>query len=187
MKLIVLGLDAMNIKLVRAHQKEMPVMNKMLDEDAHGILESIFPPFTGPAWVSFQTGKDVGNHGLLNFYKYDENLKLSLASGTDVKVKTFYEYLDDYGNQSTPIWIPESWVESAREKGVQTEQVSRDKIFSLMEPYKPPTAKELAIERALNVLKEVMPIIDEDSLKRIRNRLANDASFAAAIRKAKLE
>ncbi len=106
MKLIILGLDAMNIPLVRRHPKEMPNLNRLLDEGAVGVLKSIIPPFTGPAWVSFQTGKKVGNHGLLNFYKYDENLNLSLANGNDVKEKPFYAYCDEYGKKCFVMNLP---------------------------------------------------------------------------------
>ncbi len=94
MKLIILGLDALNAKLIEKHKEEMPTLYSHLKNDASGPLRTTVPYFTGPTWTSFQTGKTVGNHGIVNFLKYDEEFKLRIISSDDIKEKTFYEYAD---------------------------------------------------------------------------------------------
>jgi len=106
MKLIVLGLDAMNIPLVRKLSSEMPTLNRLLDEGASGILESVIPPFTGATWVSFQTGKNIGKHGILGFFKYDNDFNIQLTSGKDLKEKPFYVYCNEYGKKCFVMNLP---------------------------------------------------------------------------------
>ena len=95
MKVIVLGLDALNHELIEKHPKEMPALYRHLNEDTQGRLKTTVPYYTGPTWTSFQTGKKVGNHGIINFLKYDADFNLKLLSGLDIKEKTFYEAADE--------------------------------------------------------------------------------------------
>ncbi len=106
MKQIILGLDAMNIPLVKKLPVEMPILNRLLQEGAAGTLKSVIPPFTGATWVSFQTGKDIGKHGILGFFKYDDNFNIQLTSGVDLKEKPFYAYCDEYGKKCFIMNLP---------------------------------------------------------------------------------
>ena len=49
------------------------------------------------------------------------------------------------------------------------------------------SAKDVAIEQALRVIHDVLPDMDDSLLNLLKNRLANDALFSDAIRKAKTE
>lgn len=95
MKLIILGLDALNHKIIETCKKEMPTLYRHLKNDTQGILKTTIPYFTGPTWTSFQTGKNISGHGVANFFKYDQNLNLKLVSGEDIKEKTFYELAEE--------------------------------------------------------------------------------------------
>ena len=86
-----------------------------------------------------------------------------------------------------PKWVPETWVAAAKKKGVQVEQLERDDLLSALETHKPPTAKAQVIDQALRVLKEVVPTIDDEMVRRMSNRLNNDSLFAKAVRSAKSE
>jgi hypothetical protein len=86
-----------------------------------------------------------------------------------------------------PLWVPEAWVSAAREKGVEVGELERARALSILEAHRPPTAKAQLIEQVLRVLTDVLPSIDDETLKRIRNRLNNDSLFAKAIRSAKSE
>ena len=95
MKLIILGIDALNHELINKCKEIMPNLHGHLHKDCAGILETTLPYFTGPTWVSFQTGKNVANHGFVNFFNYDEDMNISLATGNNLKENTFYELADD--------------------------------------------------------------------------------------------
>ncbi|MFH1275559.1 MAG: alkaline phosphatase family protein [Candidatus Woesearchaeota archaeon] len=95
MALIILGLDAMNQRLITKCKEQMPTLYKHLEEDTQGYLRTTIPYFTGSTWTSLQTGKKPANHGIINFFKYDKNLNLKLSTGDDIKEKSFYELVDE--------------------------------------------------------------------------------------------
>jgi hypothetical protein len=87
----------------------------------------------------------------------------------------------------SPIWIPTSWVENARKKGIRLEELPNIDLSAELEPYKPKTAKEQTVEQVKRVLLELVPDLDKNILKKLGNRLANDELFSIAIRSAKSE
>jgi len=91
MKLIILGLDALNYQLIEKCKEEMPTLYNHLKNDTQGKLRTTIPYFTGPTWTSFQTGKNISNHGVANFFKYDPDLNPILISSKDIQEATFYE------------------------------------------------------------------------------------------------
>jgi hypothetical protein len=97
------------------------------------------------------------------------------------------QYLDPGEPSYGPVWVPESCVTAARQRGVELERLERDKVSSTLEVYRPTPAKIQVIEQVLRVLREVLATIDKDTLTRIKNRLGNDSLFAKAVRSAKAE
>jgi hypothetical protein len=97
------------------------------------------------------------------------------------------QYLDAGEPSYGPVWVPETLVSAAKERGVEVERLERDKVASTLEAHRPPPAKTQVIDQMLRVLKEVVPTTDEDTLTRIKNRLGNDSLFAKAVRSAKAE
>ncbi len=97
MKVIIVGLDALNMQLVEKCKEEMPNIYRHMNEGCSGTLRTVFPYFTGSTWSSFQTGKKIGNHGIFNYYKFNKNLEPSFFTGSDLKEKCFYEYFDEEG------------------------------------------------------------------------------------------
>ena len=49
----------------------MPNLARLRSEGCWGDLRSTIPPFTAPAWSTFMTGKDPGQHGVLSFFRQD--------------------------------------------------------------------------------------------------------------------
>jgi hypothetical protein len=88
---------------------------------------------------------------------------------------------------NSPNWFPESWVNAAKEKGIQLDTVQLDDLPLVLKSCKPKEVKELAIEQVIRVIHEVLPDIDEANLSRLGKRLANDALFKGVIRKGKME
>jgi len=84
LRIFVIGLDGFNLNLLKL--RECKTLNELYKNSASGICKS-YPPFTAPAWVSFQTGMNVGSHGIFGF------LDKHIYSGNDIKALTFYEIL----------------------------------------------------------------------------------------------
>lgn len=68
-KVLVLGLDGCTFDLLDPWMEEglLPNLRKIRAEGVSGILKSSFPPVTGPAWISFMTGKNPGKHSIYEF------------------------------------------------------------------------------------------------------------------------
>jgi len=106
MKLIILGLDGMNLFLAEKCKKEMPNLNNLLQNGASGNLISTYPPMTDPAWTSLQTGKNIGNHGTISFCNYDKNLNLQIHDAENLEEDTFYEILKSKGKNCFIMNVP---------------------------------------------------------------------------------
>jgi predicted AlkP superfamily phosphohydrolase/phosphomutase len=104
----VLGLDGATFDLIeRFKYYELPNIKKMMKEGVWGKLESTLPPITGPAWVSFATGKNPGKHGCYDFVLPKESLgKLKTITSKDIKAKTFYEILNENGKECIIVNLP---------------------------------------------------------------------------------
>lgn len=66
MKLAVVGLDGLSENMISHCRDELPVIDDLLTNGAGGTLRSTLPPVTLPAWTTFSTGKNPGQHGLYN-------------------------------------------------------------------------------------------------------------------------
>lgn len=88
---IVVGLDGLSPMLL-----DLPEAENMAAKYAEngGRLRSTFPPTTGPAWSSFQTGKNPENHGVTSLIKIEERdgeYATSQYSSVDLEGETLYE------------------------------------------------------------------------------------------------
>lgn len=69
LKVVVIGLDGGTFDLIQpwAEAGLLPTFDRLMKEGAWGRLRSTMPPITAPAWASFATGKNPGQHGLIDF------------------------------------------------------------------------------------------------------------------------
>ncbi len=68
-RVFVVGLDGASFDLIEPWVTEgkLPTLARLMAEGTHGVLRSVIPPVTIPAWASFLTGKTPGKHGLFSF------------------------------------------------------------------------------------------------------------------------
>ena len=61
-RVLIVGLDGATFDLIRpwAVQGLLPRFQRIMAEGAWGPLRTVIPPLTGPAWISFMTGKNPG-------------------------------------------------------------------------------------------------------------------------------
>lgn len=111
-KCIVIGLDGATFELINPliGMGKLPTIKKMMAEGVHAVLKSTIPPLTGPAWVSFATGKNPGKHGCYDFELAKNSLdQIEMISSKDINGDTFYEVLDRGGKKCTLINLPCSY------------------------------------------------------------------------------
>lgn len=113
-KVLLIGLDGMTYQHVMAPLAEqgiMPTCKKLMDEGAWGVLNSTVPPVTGPAWTSFCTGKQPGNHGVFDFFKPTKSpnavgMSRRLINSQEIDGKPIWQILGEHGMKSIVMNVP---------------------------------------------------------------------------------
>ncbi|MEN3044639.1 MAG: alkaline phosphatase family protein [Candidatus Hydrothermales bacterium] len=111
MKLFVFGLDGVPFNFVDEKLKDkIPNIKNLIDESQYGILKSIIPPITVPAWICMLSGKTPGELGIYGFRnRKSDDYKLKVLSSYDVKEDTVLEFLSKKGKKVVSIGIPPSY------------------------------------------------------------------------------
>lgn len=110
-KALVIGVDGGTWVALKPYinQGVMPGLGRILEESAHGVLKSVIPPITAPAWVSFATGVNPGRHGCFNFVNMRSFGDFRPINASDIKVETVYETLSGNGYRCTLVNLPVSY------------------------------------------------------------------------------
>jgi predicted AlkP superfamily phosphohydrolase/phosphomutase len=105
---IAIGLDGVSWNVLEPllETGELPHLQAIRDEGAHGILESTIPFFTGPAWSSFATGASPAAHGVYDFMMLRAGGRLSVARQADLRRSTYYQQLGREGKRSVLVNMP---------------------------------------------------------------------------------
>jgi predicted AlkP superfamily phosphohydrolase/phosphomutase len=108
-KVTILGLDGGTWTILKnlINEGKAPFFRQLCRNGAHGVLKSITPPVTAPAWTSFLTGQNPGKHGIFDFQWIDfaEN-KRKLTFSADCKSANLMDYLDYAGRRSLFMNVP---------------------------------------------------------------------------------
>ena len=95
-RVLVIGLDGATLDLIRpwARSGQLPVFQKLMEEGSYGELRSTIPPMTAPAWTSFMTGKNPGQHGLYDWiYRRDGSYGVSSVTAGHCTEPTLWSLL----------------------------------------------------------------------------------------------
>lgn len=109
LKVLVVGLDGASFKRVESWAKEgkLPNLRKMMKEGVCGPLRSMIPPSTPPAWTSFMTGKNPGNHGIFGFSKREMGAyEITVENALHIDGKTLWAVLSEHGKRVIVINVP---------------------------------------------------------------------------------
>ena len=82
MKAIVIGLDAASPHLIEKWIDKLPNLKRLSQGGVHGVLESIVPPSSVPAWQCFATGKNPAKIGNLGFIYIGRDLRIKYGKTT---------------------------------------------------------------------------------------------------------
>jgi len=97
---LLIGLDGATFHVLDPLTREipgegvvMPFMARVFAEGARARLRSTPNPLTPPAWVSLQTGRSPGNHGVFEFLRAEEKgdtIQFTLYDSRDVRTETIW-------------------------------------------------------------------------------------------------
>ena len=70
-KVLVIGWDGATFDILHPMIKDgdLPTLSHLIQNGSSGILRSVYPPSSAPAWSSFLTGKNPGKHGVFGWYE----------------------------------------------------------------------------------------------------------------------
>ena len=108
-KIIVIGIDGGTWTILNQliERGKAPFFSHLCKNGIYGVLRSITPPVTAPAWTSFLTGQNPGKHGLYDFQRIDfATNNRNLTFSTDCKSANIMDYLDDEEKRSLFINVP---------------------------------------------------------------------------------
>jgi predicted AlkP superfamily phosphohydrolase/phosphomutase len=108
-KMLVVGVDGGTFDLIRpwSQMGYLPHFAKLLEVGVQGTLMSTIPPITGPAWVSFQTGRNPGQHGIFDWLKRSQDgYHLVPINAHSVPFPTLWDLLGQHGKRVGVINVP---------------------------------------------------------------------------------
>lgn len=130
-KVIIFGIDAGSLKLIKQWQHELPNFKQIIENGAFGELESTVPALTCPAWPCIFTGKNPGKLGMYDFLNlrfYTEDA-FRVFNSTDYHSASLWKILNDYGKEvgllNIPVTFPTHKIDSFMVSGVGTPQSER--------------------------------------------------------------
>ena len=109
-KVLVIGLDGATFDLIKpwVDEGKLPCLGDLMKNGVWGNLRSVIPSMSGPAWVSFMTGKNPGKHGILGFTTHADgnDEQAQLISSLHVKDETLWQVLSSHGKRVGVINVP---------------------------------------------------------------------------------
>ncbi|MBN1872944.1 MAG: alkaline phosphatase family protein [Anaerolineae bacterium] len=111
-KVFVIGLDGATYDLVLpwVEQGKLPTFARLMEKGSWGMLKSVIPPVTPPAWSSFLTGMTPGRHGIYTFLQREPgSYILRPINATFRKVPDIGILLNQCGKQVALVNIPTTY------------------------------------------------------------------------------
>jgi predicted AlkP superfamily phosphohydrolase/phosphomutase len=102
-------LDGATLDLIRpwADEGRLPTFARIIKEGTCGKLISTVPPVTGPAWVSFMTGKNPGKHGVGDFMRrVSDDYRLCPMDSSSIKAVPFWVTAGHWGKKVGIVNVP---------------------------------------------------------------------------------
>ena len=105
-KVAVIGIDALDPRLLDKFRNELPNFSKMMDEGKSIKMKSVFPTDSIPAWASIYSGMNPANHGFLVSRDYisrdTSEQERNFAKSIDTSFlhgKTFWDFASKSGKK----------------------------------------------------------------------------------------
>ena len=114
-RLIMVGIDGMDYKVIEDNLGILPNIRSMIRNDRSSCIRSVFPPDTTPAWSTIFTGLDPSQHGIINFVNVGDKTnqyKPTVVNDSFFMGKTLWDRLNRAGKKAVvllPINIYPGW------------------------------------------------------------------------------
>ena len=108
-RVLVIGLDCLGPEVLDPSSRSfMPHVAGVMADGCGGVLESVLPPITVPAWTCMFTGRDPGELGLYGFRNRTtlSHSRLARATATWVRTPRLWEELDALGRPTITVGMP---------------------------------------------------------------------------------
>ncbi len=106
-RIFVVGIDGGSFRILDQHLNfEGSNYSKIKNRSASGILNSTFPPITGPAWTSFKSGMKPIHTGIFDWGTLNSNYSRSFISSYSNPYPDYWEYLENFNKRSVIYNVP---------------------------------------------------------------------------------
>jgi predicted AlkP superfamily phosphohydrolase/phosphomutase len=106
-RILILGLDGASPYLVQRWQETLPNLRRLMTEGTSGVLRSVIPPRSVPAWYCFATGMNPAKIGIFGFsQRRPGTYDYTFANLTFCKAPTFWQWLNRYGIRTVLVHMP---------------------------------------------------------------------------------
>ncbi len=106
-RVLVIGLDGASPHLVRDWAEHLPNLRSMMARGRHGILVSVVPPRSVPAWYCFATGMNPAKIGVFGFsQRIPGTYDYTFANLTHCRAPTFWQWLNLHGVKTAAVNVP---------------------------------------------------------------------------------
>jgi predicted AlkP superfamily phosphohydrolase/phosphomutase len=107
---LLIGLDGATFDILDPLMEagEMPVLSGLIHSGVRATLRSTVPALTPPAWTSLVTGRPPGAHGILDFFRKDDESSplFRFLTSRDVACPTMWSLASDRGLRATILNYP---------------------------------------------------------------------------------
>lgn len=109
-RVLIIGLDGATWTLLRPwaiSSTSLPNIASLLKEGTYGILNSVYPVLSPPAWASFMTGSNPGQHGVYDFVQREPgSYQLRVVRADQIRRPTLWKLLSDSGRKVGVVNVP---------------------------------------------------------------------------------
>ena len=109
-RILVIGLDGASPHLVKQWQQQLPNLAGLMKTGASGILTSIVPPRSIPAWYCFATGMNPAKLGVFGFsQRLPGTYDYTFANLTFCRAPALWQWLNERGMKTAVLHVPGSF------------------------------------------------------------------------------
>ena len=109
-RVVLIGLDGGTFSTLDPlmDQGVMPFLKGFLASGVRGELLSVIPPLTPPGWASLVTGRTPGNHGVMDFFRFEspESRYIRPVNSRDVRCETIWSIISRQRLKATVLNFP---------------------------------------------------------------------------------